>query len=516
VQFTQGLERAVAQHPDAVATICEGRTLTFAQLQDRVARLAGGLGALGIGQGERIAILAFNSDHYLEAYLGIAWLGAVSVPLNFRWSVAEIAFALNDAGCTALIVDDHHAAFVAELRQECPAIERVIHTGECPADAIDLAALIAQADPIKAAPASSDDLLALFYTGGTTGRSKGVMLTHGNIGYSGLAMLGEGLFAEGCVGLHVAPMFHLADMMQITCLILRGCTHIFLPSFSPQAVLELIARHRVTDIIMVPAMIQAVVDCPDVAAVDTSSLRNIVYGASPASETLITKTLATFPAARMTQCYGMTETAALISMLPHSEHVTATGKPSRLRSAGRAFCHTLARIVDPQGLEVSRGEIGEIVVRGPNIMAGYLNLPEATAEALRDGWLHTGDLGWMDQQGFLFIVDRAKDMIISGGENIYSAEVENAIASHPAVAANAVVGIPDPKLGECVHAVIVLRGERAMTLEDIREHCRSSIAGYKLPRSIEFRTQLPMSGAGKILKGELRSPYWEGLERTVN
>lgn len=517
MQITQGLERAVQHHPGMTATICGSRSQTFAELYARVTRLAGCLASRNLAKGARIAVLALNSDHYLEVYLATAWAGCVIVPANFRWSPAEIAYSLNDAGCAALMVDQHHAALVPTLQEQCPGLQHVILMGgaEESGDLPGLDALIEASAPLPNTGAGGDDLLGIFYTGGTTGRPKGVMLSHANLCSSGLSMLAEGVFNEGSVGLHVAPMFHLADMLLTTCLVLRGCTHVMLPAFSPEAVLDHVARFRVTDTLVVPAMLQAIVDHPAIRSFDTSSLSNILYGASPASETLLRRTMAAFPGVRLTQGYGMTESAAFICALPWHQHVVDHDGPNRLRAAGRSTFDAHLRIVDSDDREVPRGEIGEIIVKGPNVMQGYYNMPEATAEALRGGWLHTGDMAWMDEEGYVFIVDRAKDMIISGGENIYSAEVENAVASHPAVATNAVIGIPHEQMGEAVHVALVLRPGCELTLEALQAHCRTLIAGYKVPRSMEIRPGLPLSGAGKILKTDLREPFWKGRDRAV-
>lgn len=517
MQFTQGLERAVQHHPGMTATICGSRSQTFAELYERVTCLSGCLAARNLTKGARIAVLALNSDHYLEVYLATAWAGAVIVPANFRWSPAEIAYSLNDAGCVALIVDQHHASLVPTLQEQCPGLQHVFLMGgtDEAGDLAGLDALIEAADPLTNAGAGGEDLLGIFYTGGTTGRPKGVMLSHANLCSSGLSMLAEGVFNEGAVGLHVAPMFHLADMLLTTCLVLRGCTHVMLPSFSPEAVLNHVARFGVSDMLVVPAMLQAIVDHPSVGNFDTSSLCNILYGASPASETLLRRTMTAFPDVRLTQGYGMTESAAFICALPWHQHVVDHDGPNRLRAAGRSTFDVHLRIVDSNDRELPRGEIGEIIVKGPNVMQGYYNMPEATAETLRGGWLHTGDMAWMDGDGYVFIVDRAKDMIISGGENIYSAEVENAVASHPAVAANAVIGIPHDQMGETVHVALVQRPGCELTLEALQAHCRALIAGYKVPRSMEIRPSLPLSGAGKVLKTELREPFWKGRDRAV-
>lgn len=514
MQFTQGLHRAVQQKPDAVATVCNGRIRTFRELHDRVARLAGALNGLGIGRGDRVCILSLNSDRYLECYLALAWIGAVVNPANFRWSAAEIIYSLQDSACAALIVDDQFAPMIPAIREGSPRLRSIIHAGDgaTPAGAEAYEALVARGEPVADLEVGGDALFGIFYTGGTTGAPKGVMLSHTNICTSALSLLAEGALPEGAVGLHAAPMFHLADMMLLTCLLLRGGEHVVLPVFKPDAVLDLIEQRKLSDLLLVPAMIQVLVDFPATKTRDTSSIKRIMYGASPASEALLERTMTAIPSASLMQVYGMTETSAAATVLSWSRHAAR----EKLRSGGRGALHVQVRIVDEHDKELPRGEVGEIIVRGPNVMKGYLNKPDATAAALKGGWMHTGDMGLMDADGYVFIVDRLKDMIISGGENIYSAEVENAIARHSAVAASAVIGIPCPDMGEKVHAVVVLKPGTTLTQDELYAHCKALIAGYKCPRSLELRESLPISGAGKVLKTELRKPYWAGRDRAVS
>lgn len=505
LQMTQGLHRALQTGPDEVATVCDGRSQTFRLLADRVARMAGGLRGLGVAAGARVAILSLNSDRYLEYYLACPWLGALAVPLNFRWNAEEIAYGLNDCGASVLFVGDGFGAMVPALRRACPAILHVVHcgTGALPEGCIALEALIAGSDPVADVMCGGDQPFGIFYTGGTTGKSKGVVLSHANILSSATGLLTEGLFADGAVGLHAAPMFHLADMMTTACLLLRGGRHVMLAAYRPDVVCSLIGEQRITDLLVVPTMLQMLIEHADFGGADTSSLRSVIYGASPAPEALLAKATAALPEAQFAQVYGMTETAATNSILRPADHRREAGKP-RMRSAGRSFLHVRLRIALPDGSDAAIGEVGEILVRGPMVMQGYYNKPAETAEALRGGWLHTGDLGYMDEGGYNFIVDRSKDMIISGGENIFSLEVENAIASHPSVLSAGVIGVPCPQWGERVHAFVVLRPDSALTLEALEAHCRLHIAGYKVPRGLTILESLPISSAGKLLKTELR------------
>ncbi|MEH3118919.1 MAG: long-chain fatty acid--CoA ligase [Methylorubrum populi] len=518
LRFTQGLHRALQTGPDAVATLCNGRAQTFRTLADRVTRIAGALRALGVRRGDRVAILALNSDRVLEYYLAVPWIGALVVPLNFRWSTDEIIDGLTDSGARVLFVDDAFAALERPLTQACPGLRRVVFCGEgeVASGTVSLEALVRDNDPVPDAGIGGAEPFGIFYTGGTTGRAKGVVLSHANVLISAMGILGEGAYAEGAVGLHAAPMFHLADLMATACLLLRGGTHVMLPAFQPEAVAALIERHRITDLLMVPTMLQMLVDHPAFTAADTTSLHSLLYGASPASEALIDRAMRAMPDVAFGQVYGMTEAAATISILRPCDHDPARRSGGRLRSAGRGFCHTQVRTLSPDGSELGPGEVGEIAVRGPNVMVGYRDRPDDTAEALRDGWLHTGDMGYLDEAGYVFIVDRAKDMIITGGENVYSLEVENAVCGHPAVAAAAVIGIPNPDWGESIHAVVVLRPGQSLTLDELAGHCRQRITPYKCPRSLDIVERLPVSAAGKLLKTVLRRPFWEGRERAVS
>jgi len=345
-----------------------------------------------------------------------------------------------------------------------------------------------------------DDLAAILYTGGTTGRPKGVMLSHGNLAGSMFGSMAFGRAHERY--LHTAPLFHIGALSGLFLALYSDAASHFLPVFDAGAVLRAIDLHAIDELFLVPAMLRMVVDHPDFASYRTESVRRIRYGASPIDAGLMDRALAAFPNAGFHQAYGMTELSPVAAVLPEPDHFDRAS--ARLRSAGKATPTVELRIVGVDGQELPRGTVGEIAARGPGVMLGYWDAPQATAEVLREGWMHTGDLGRMDADGYVTVVDRLKDIIITGGENVYSAEVETALSTHPAVAQAAVIALPDDKWGERVHAVVILRSGEAATPEKLTAHCRATIAGYKVPRSYDFVDALPLSGAGKVLKNILR------------
>ncbi|MGH3556553.1 MAG: long-chain-fatty-acid--CoA ligase [Mycobacterium sp.] len=505
--LTQSLHRMLQQSPAMTLTVFGDRRRTVAQSIDRIARLAGALRSLGVQHDDRVALLALNSDRYHEYLFAVPWADATVNPVNIRWSPAEIAFSLKDSDTRVLLVDDAFAPAVPAIREQGVELTTVIFCGDgpCPDGMFDYEQLVADSEPIPDPRRGGDALYGIFYTGGTTGRPKGVMLSHDNVMTSALGSLANGgvLTDRGRI-LLVAPMFHVSGIALWIAAGAAGSRNVILSRFSPSAVAKAIGEHQVTDAPLVPTMIQMLVDDPHTAQFDLTSVRHIVYGASPISEALLERAEKTFPAAGFTQVYGMTELAPAATLLLPKDHAD----PVLRRSAGRAVSHVEVRIVDRDDNEIPRGEVGEVIVRGDNVMLGYWNRPEETAAAVRDGWMHTGDTGRMDDAGYVFIVDRLKDMIITGGENVYSVEVENALASHPAVAAAAVIGVPDDRWGERVHAVVVLQPGSEVTEAALRGHCHALIAGYKVPRSMEFVAELPVSGAGKVLKRDLRAKYW--------
>ncbi|MCY1264123.1 Long-chain-fatty-acid--CoA ligase [compost metagenome] len=516
--LTQGLHRALQLHPDQTATVFRGRRRSFHELGERVARLAGALQQHGMRNGDRVGMLALNSDRFLEYMLASWWGGAVLNPVNIRWSVPEIVYSLDDCDTRILLVDDHFLHLADDIAATAKVRPVLIHVGDGPAPEgmLSYEQLIAESAPVCDAQRGGTDLATIMYTGGTTGRPKGVMQSHLNLWSSAMSRLGSSNVAANSPVLHIAPMFHTACLARVVVQLIVGEPHIFVPSFEPLEFMQTIERERVTDILLVPTMLQALIMHPEFARHDLSSLKRMSYGASPIAAPVLELALERLPGVEFTHGYGMTETSPVISSNGPESHCATGIANGRVRSAGRAALGVSVMIVDEHDNEVPRGTIGEIIVQGANVMLGYWNRPQETAEALRGGWMHTGDGAYMDEDGYIFIVDRIKDMIVTGGENVYSAEVENAIGRHPAVAASAVIGIPSDQWGEAVHAVVVLKPGLQASAGEIITHCRQHIAGYKCPKSVEFIANLPLSGAGKILKRELRDPHWEGRSRAVN
>jgi long-chain acyl-CoA synthetase len=518
VNITHGLRRALQVNPNGLAIVCGERRRNWREVGDRVACLAAAIRGLGAKDGDRVAILSLNSDRYLELYLAVGWAGAVIVPLNIRWSPLENEDAMRDCRAEILFVDKAFAAVGTTLAKANPGLKLVYaDDGETPAGMENYEALITQNQPIADAMRKRDDLAGIFYTGGTTGRSKGVMLSHGNLMANAFNALSEGLWPSTTIYLHAAPMFHLANGAAMYSVLLSGGSNVVIQGFTPDGVATAIQKERVTDVLLVPTMIQMFVDHPTLGNYDLSSLKRIAYGASVISDAVLMRAMKALPHVEFTQAYGMTELSPIATLLHWKEHIGDGRAKGRHRGAGRAAFGCEVKIVDADDKLVPSGTVGEIAVRGDVVMMGYWERPEETARAVIDGWMHTGDGGYMDEDGFVYVVDRVKDMIISGGENVYSAEVENALAQHPAVAQCAVIGIPNERWGEQVHAVVVLKGGASATPEELMEFCKTLIAGYKCPRSVDITsTPLPLSGAGKILKRELRLPFWENQTRRVS
>ena len=518
-QITQFLRRAVQINGSGTATICGSRHQNWTAFANRAARLAAGLAGLGFQPGDRIGILALNCDRFLESFFGLAWGGFVFVPINTRLAPPEIVFWLADSGCAGLLVDDAFVPVLPKVLPETPDMRHIVYIGDGPVPEGQLSyeALIAGAEPAADSGRCDDDMAGIFYTGGTTGRSKGVMLSHNNILSNAHNISTAVSFGEQTCYLHAAPMFHLADGAMTFIVTANGGRHVFLPRFDPATFLRMVEEHGVTMALIVPTMVNMLVHHPDVTTYDLSSFKDLLYGASPMPEAVILRAMALMPKLRFTQAYGQSEASPLMTLMP-PESLWIDGKLShRLKSAGRGVLDCEIAVLDENDVEVPRGTVGEVCGRGKTVMIGYWKQPELTAHTLRNGWLHTGDGGYMDEDGFVYIVDRVKDMIVSGGENVYSAEVEEALYAHPAVAECAVIGVPDDTWGERVHAIVRFKADMMATEQDLMASCHARIANYKCPRSVTIAADpLPLSGAGKILKSELRKPYWEGREKRVN
>ncbi len=516
IRLTQGLHRSAALFPERDATIFGARRRSWRGVVDRVARLAAGLVSLGVKPGDRIAVLSLNSDRYLEIYYAVAWAGAVIVPANIRWALPENVYAIEDSGVEVLFVDatfiEMAHAISAEVRLRTLILA---DDGDVPASMVGYEDLIEGSEPIADRCGSDQQLAAIFYTGGTTGRAKGVMLSHYGLVTNYLLALATIGRSARQVYLHAAPMFHLADAALLYGITLTGGTHVIIPYFVPDKVVSAISAEQVTDLALVPTMIGMLRDHVFTHGGDLTSITSLAYGASAISETLLRQAIALFPDAELKQCYGQTELSATATILT-AEHHRLDAESAHLRSAGQPMVGIDLRIADEHQVDVPRGEVGEVLVRSPAQMLGYWNQPELTAQTIIDGWVRTGDAGYLAREGFLYLVDRVKDMIVSGGENVYSAEVENALASHPAVRECAVIGVPDERWGERVHAVVRLSPNHSTEAGAIIAHCRARIATYKCPRSVEFRDDpLPLSAAGKVLKSELRAPHWDTARRSI-
>ncbi|MGE8144392.1 long-chain-fatty-acid--CoA ligase [Pseudomonas frederiksbergensis] len=516
----QSIKRNAQVIPNHLATVDGARRQTWAELHERVARFAGALTAL-VGQaGDRVAILALNSDRHFELCFSVPWADRVVVPLNTRWSIKENVYSLQNCGATVLVVDDAFKGIAHEIFRQVHSLQTLIYIGdaETPEGMLNYETLLEAAEPVEASQANYADLAGIFYTGGTTGFPKGVMLSHQNLWSSAMSvMAGISVNQPGTVYLHAAPMFHLADLAFSIANSIAGSTHVFVPAFEPGKVLEAIAENKVTDVLLVPTMISMLLSHPALADADVSSLRKVVYGASPMPEGTLVRAIEGFANVDFYQAYGQTELGPIATILKPQYHVVEGPDARRLRSAGQAAYCVELKIIGHDGKAMAVGGIGEVAVRGPNTMLGYWNSPEQTTSALVDGWVMTGDAGYLDDEGFLFLVDRVKDMIVSGGENVFSAEVESAISKHPAIHEVVVIGIPSEQWGESVHAIVRLRESAGTTEQEVIDHCRQYIAGYKCPRSVVFREEpFPMTGAGKLRKVELREVYWRDRQRAIN
>ncbi len=516
-------DRAEAYFGDKVGVVDGDRRFTYRQFGERTHRLANALVELGVEAGDRVSFITYNTHQLLEAYYGVLEAGAVLNPINIRLTPKEIAYILGHAGSKVVFFHKDFKPLVEALIPELPERPRfVIMEGALDGIATDeYEALLAGGSPDPLSPKIDENAIAeLFYTSGTTGFPKGVAMTHRELYLHSLyAEIGL-QFTEDDVVLHVVPLFHVNGWGTPHFLTMIGGQHVMLRKFEPLALIQAVERYKITRILAVPAIFNAVLHHSERAKHDMSSLKQAIIGGAPSSPTLIAG-LEEGLNVQAFAGYGLTETSPILTLATPRTFLTET-EPAEKRQARQSWTGwpipgIALRVVHSDGRDVrSDGEqIGEIVVRSNTVMSGYYKDPEATAETIRDGWLHTGDMAVIDEQGYVLIKDRSKDIIIRGGENISSVEVEIAIASHPAVVECAVVAAPDKALGEAPVAIVVLKPGTTATPKELRDHCKARLARFKVPRDIHFRDALPKGGTGKILKAELREPFWKGHEARV-
>ena len=509
------LPKAVRLYPEKEAVVCGELRMTYVDFAARVWRLAWGLRNLGLGKNDRIAVLHENTHEYLEAYFAAAHLGIILVPLNHRLSKKELAGILSDSESRLLIAQGVFYDKAEDLPQSVSTLEKIIWTrGDADllnGDAIKYEAMLENyPDQPPPGPAIHDDDVAhLYYTSGTTGRPKGVMLTHKNVKSHALGTIAELHLTDQDRWFHVAPLFHLADAWATFALTWVGGKHVLLPSFDALSVCRLIQEEKITLTNLIPTMLNMMVNHSEVGKFDYSSLRVVLSGGAPIAPETVRKIVDAFGCDYI-QTYGMTETSPYLTLSILKDHLKTLSPEEQLTfkaKTGREFIGVSLRVVDEKGNDVAMDEkqVGEIIVKGDTVTPGYWRLPDETAEAIRDGWLYTGDLAVMDAERYVNIVDRKKDMILTGGENVYSSEVENVLYTHPHVLEAAVIGVPDAHWGEAVKACVVLKDGCSATEEEIIAYCRKDLAGYKTPKSVDFLEALPKTGSGKIFKKGLRS-----------
>ena len=500
--------------PDRTAINYEGQDITFAELDRRANQVANGVIAEGLKPQARIAILSKNAPAFFDLWFGGAKADAVLVPVNFRLAPPEVAFVIEDAGAELLFVGADFYPLVEKVQRDLKSVRRIIALDGAHASWIGYGEWLA-AQPLRdpALPISTDHCAIQMYTSGTTGHPKGAQLSHANLlplAEGGLRQFGN--WHEADANLVCMPLFHIGGSGWALVGFYRGIKTVLMRDADPAAILRVIPEQKVTKAFVVPALLLFLLQNPQCAKTDFSSLELIVYGASPAPVDLVRNALKVFGCA-LAQVYGLTETTGAITYLPPEDHSEKSAE--RLKSCGKPMAGVEMRVVDASGNDVAIGEVGEIITRSPQNMMGYWHQPAATNRAIRNGWFHTGDAGYLDSAGYIYIYDRVKDMIISGGENIYPAEVESALFGHPAVADVAVIGVPDDKWGEAVKAMVVKRPGAEVNAEELIGFARERIAHYKAPRTIDFVEALPRTPTGKILKRELRKPFWAGRDRQV-
>jgi fatty-acyl-CoA synthase len=526
VILPETLRRAVRLYPKKKAIVCGENRWEYQAFDERVGRLAQHLRSSGIMKNDQVALLHPNCHYFLESYYAIARIGATSIPINYRLSPGEIAFVLRDSEAKALIADPIFEKQVTAIRKEMDGILQILWTrdGIKERDSRDLnyeeAIGKAAAAHLPEGLAEEEGIAQIYYTSGTTGRPKGVMLSHKNVCTHALGTIGEFHLTDRDVWVHVAPLFHLADAWATWAITWVGGTHVIVREFDPRKILETFEREKITITNLIPTMLNLMVNHPEARKFDYGSLRVLLSGGAPIAPEVVKKIVETFQCDYV-QTYGMTETSPYLTLSILKDHLTKLSYEDQLRfksKTGREFLGVEMKVVDVNGLEVKKNEkdVGEIIVRGDSVTQGYWKLEKETKESIRDGWLYTGDMAVMDEEGYVTIVDRRKDMILTGGENVYSTEVENVLYAHPSILECAVVGVPDATWGEAVKGIVVLKPGFQSTEKEIIQFCKDKIAHFKAPRSIDFVETLPRTGSGKIHKKGLREKYWEGRDKRVH
>jgi acyl-CoA synthetase (AMP-forming)/AMP-acid ligase II len=516
----QLLTKSARSFPDNLAIVYGPKKLTYAQFNARANRLANAMVSLGIRKGDNVALLQYNYPEMLESMFACFKTGCGAVPINWRLHPNEFSFIIDHSEARAVILSPQFNASILKVRERIPKVESLITLSEATGELIDYDELItSESGRFIDVDVHPNDLAWLFYTSGTTGLPKGAMLTHRNL----LAMT-MNFYADICPGfgphdaiLHAAPLSHGSGCYALPN-IGKAAVNIILDSksFDPELIFKTIQEYRVTNMFAAPTMIKMMIQSPAVGRYDLRSLRSLNYGGAPMLVEDLKEAMAKLGTC-MVQLFGQAESPMTITYLPHRDHVL-DGSPEqmkRLASAGIPRTDVEINIFDPDGCELPPGETGEIVTRSDLVMKGYWRNPEATAATIKNGWLHTGDMGYMDEAGYLFIMDRSKDMIISGGENIYPREIEEVLIQHPAVREVAVIGVPDTKWGEAIKAIVSLVAGKSATERELIDFCQDYIASYKKPKSVDFINELPKNNYGKILKRDLRAKYWKKRERKV-
>lgn len=512
------ITRAAKYNPNKLASIFKDVRLTYQELNVRVNRVGNAILDAGYGKEDRVGILCHNSHFYQEIFLGIGKSGAVATTINWRLSPRELDFVINDAEVKLLFVADRYWAQIESIKHKLPTVKQYVTIGAPVPGTLKYEGFVGSSSEDETrANVNPHDTFWQLYTSGTTGRPKGVLLTHRSLlADSEHHVIGNRLNRDDVIWLQVLPMFHIA-LKRIIIAAYVNATVVFQDKFDLKEVCELIQKEKVTSIMMAPTMWQFFMDYPDLDRYDLSSLMYCTYSTAPMPVVLIKKLMKKFPNITFFSSYGLTEAGSSLTILPSDQHFLEGPEHvvRRLSSLGRPMMGVDIRIVDENGNDCSPGKIGEIIGRGENIMKGYWKLPEETQKTIKDGWLYTGDMGYWDEYGYIYMADRKKDMIISGGENIYPNEVEQVIREMDGVKDVAVIGVPDDKWGETVKAIVVKAPDSKLTEEDIVKYCSLNIASYKKPKSVDFVDDLPRSPTGKVLKKVIRDKYWEGRERRV-